>query len=129
LLALRRVATGGGAQLVGTNVHISCGLEVASWREHGPSELRLRSARCVELRLRAGRAVSAPRVWLYLPGTRREKPPLVMLAAHADGAPEATDAPPLPQLEYAGDGVWVVSLAPIRCDGLSSTHEVRWQPC
>ena len=94
------------------NTFFDCGLELAQWdyAQGGGGQ-----ARALELRLQAGRALDAPRVWLHLPGTRATEPPSV---EGADGAPPA---------EWVGeDGVWIVTLAAVGADGDGTLHTVRW---
>ena len=104
LFALRPVLQAGGAQLVGTSMHVSCGQEAAMWKVGG-------DGRVLEMQFNVGRAVSAPRVWVYLPGSAEGKPPK---------APTATD------VAWVSDGVWLIALSPIGMEGLSSVCRVKY---
>ena len=62
------------------------------------------------MQFNVGRAVSAPRVWVYLPGSAEGKPP------------KATAA----EVAWVSDGVWVVALSPIGVEGVSSVCSVEY---
>ena len=109
VVALRPVRSNSAPQFVGSDVHLSCGLEV--------SRLAYDSG-VLELRLNAGRAVEAPCVWLYLPGTVEERPPRV--EASKEGGQ------PLPAPRWVGDSVWVFTCASIGREGVSSLHCIRF---
>ena len=64
LLAVRSISSDGSPQLVGTNVHASCGLELTLWR-FVPNEGK---SITLDFAIRASHAFRAPRVWIYLPG-------------------------------------------------------------
>lgn len=114
LLALRPIApaASGRAQLVGTNVHVSCGLEVALWRQGSGSG---GGSRHVELQLKAGRAVDSPRVWIHLPGTSAIK--------DAGRAPSASG---VVDVTWVADAVWVITLSPIDRAGESTLCRVEY---
>ena len=109
VVALRPVRSNAAPQFVGSDVHLSCGLEVARLAyEQG----------VLELRLNAGRAVEAPRVWLYLPGTVEERPPRVEASANS----KEEGGPPLSAPRWVADSVWVFTCASIGREGVSSLH-------
>ena len=122
----------GLAQFVGSDVHVSCGLEIETWKEAPAGGLAAAglaalgiggangkaAARRVELRLRAGRAVMVPKVWLHLPGTVEEQPPKV------DEVGGGADKEALPPPQWVADGVWAITLASIGKDGLGGAHEI-----
>ena len=114
LLALRpsAPAASGRAQLVGTNVHVSCGLEVALWRQGSGSG---GGSRHVELQLKAGRAVDSPREWIHLPGTSAIK--------DAGRAPSASG---VVDVTWVADAVWVITLSPIDRAGESTLCRVEY---
>ena len=119
LLAIRRVMPdGAGAQYIGSNVHCSCGLEVRLW--HQTSSTAASSSSVLEFALGTGRAVTAPLVWLYLPGTisdgQRRPTVSAMDALSNEGA--------TPSIEWAADQVWVVRLASIGVSGDSGVHHI-----
>ena len=119
LLAIRRaMPDGAGAQYIGSNVHCSCGLEVRLWRQ--TSSTAAPSSSVLEFALGTGRAVTAPLVWLYLPGTvsdgQRRPTVSVMDALSNKGA--------MPSIEWAADQVWVVRLASIGVSGDSGVHHI-----
>ena len=126
LLALRRVAHDGGAQLVGSSVHCSCGLETRLWRQSRIGA----SASVLEIALDAGRAVRCPRLWIHLPGTTADRPPTEVSAmadildvADVRAAPPDTAAAE-PSIEWVADEVWVLSLTPIGPTGQSDLHRI-----
>ena len=53
LMSLRPVRQGAAVQLVGTNVHISCGLEVARWQVEWPSSGGTKSTPALAIGLRS----------------------------------------------------------------------------
>jgi alpha-galactosidase len=119
LLAIRRVMPDGAdAQYIGSNVHCSCGLEVRLW--HQTSSTAASSSSVLEFALGTGRAVTAPLVWLYLPGTisdgQRRPTVSAMDALSNEGA--------TPSIEWAADQVWVVRLASIGVSGDSGVHHI-----
>ena len=57
-------ASGGRALYLGSDIHFTCGAEVASWEQKGPNSL--------QIELFAGRLVEQGRIWLYLPGSHSE---------------------------------------------------------
>ena len=128
LLALRPMsADGQAAQLIGTDVHLSCGLEVCEWKEREAKSAATAanpypSKRVLEIRLNAGRKVDAPKLWLSLPGTKVVTPPEVEADCVADFEIEAAVLPP--PVWVAEPGIWCVQLAPIGADGRSRAHRV-----
>ena len=124
LVALRRVRTDGAAQLVGTDVHVSAGLEVHTLHEVEPFGHGV-----VELKLHAGRAVAAPRVWLYLPATHERKPPRLETLEVFTSLVEALEAPgdpPLPAPVWVSDCVWMLTLGSIGRDGVSCGYRITF---
>lgn len=88
----------GSPTLVGSDVHVSCGLEIAHWREEV-------MATAVEITIEVGRAIQAPHVWLFLPGSSLERPPSLRHGS-------SKEAPVL----VAGE-VWRVTLPPVAATG------------
>jgi len=114
LLAIRPVAAT-SAQLVGSDVHISCGLELAFWQER---EAMAPTSRVVEFVLHVGRALRTPRLWLFLPGATVERPPKLCEIAGEECRP--CNAP-----FHVGEEVWLLTLGPVEMD----SHElwrVEW---
>ena len=127
LVALRRVRTDGAAQLVGTDVHVSAGLEV-----HTLHEVKPFGHSVLELKLHAGRAVEAPHVWLYLPGTAEphlEKPPRledIEVMSLLEALDNPAGDPPLPEPEWVGHCVWMFTLGSIGRDSVSHTYRITF---
>ena len=131
LLAIRPVLST-RAQLVGTNIHISAGLEIGLWREG-------HAAGCasIELSISAGRTVVSPQLWLYLPASAGDSPPLIQVAVVSTNEHAATSQPQaawldapvqaeLPRIASVGEGVWVLTMAPTGPDGCSCVHRVLY---
>lgn len=118
LVALRPALNGVLAQLVGTNIHISCGLEILFWTVVKRRTIQ-QGGNQLEFKLHAGRTVACPRVWVHLSGTngRDEHPKVTALRGGGSGDPA-------PTAEFVSDGVWVLSLCPIGTDGISCTYRV-----
>lgn len=98
LFALRQVAS--TAQFIGSNIHISCGLEVHEWQVTG---------RQVRLCLKVARSLPEASIWLYLPGSSQECPPCL---AELKGKVEIYHE------------VWSLSLPCISADG--ATFVITW---
>jgi len=109
LLSVRPVLQG-RPQLIGSDVHVSCGLEVKSWSE------TMLDGRSIEIALDVGRAVRAPRVWLSLPGSSPQQPPKLSVG----GSGEAAQS-----LFVMGD-VWQVTLPPATADGGTPICRIEW---
>jgi len=128
LVALRRVRTDGAAQLVGTDVHVSAGLEV-----HTLHEVKPFGHSVLELKLHAGRAVEAPHVWLHLPGTvepHLEKPPRlesIEVMSLVEALDNPGGDPPLPEPEWVGESVWRFTLGSIGRDGVSHAYRITFE--
>ena len=118
LAAIRPVGDGDEAQLVGTDVHISCGLEI-EWLRDAPAGS---GGRELELRINTGRAVEAPHVWLYLPCTAQATTPQVTAEGGVHGEPLTLPAP-----VWVERGVWMLTLASIDRGGVSPIHRVHFE--
>ena len=94
LVSLRPVRQGAAVQLVGTNVHISCGLEVARWQMDSEGTLHFQ--------LRSACAIETPCAWVYWAGSVEHAPPSV--ACGSSSTQTCT---------WVGDGVWKIDLEPI----------------
>lgn len=115
MLAVRPVQHG-RAQLVGSDVHISCGLEVKSWS--APSaESSSSGPLSLEMTLDVGRAVPVPRLWVYLPGSTQDYPPKLF---SRNGKPAEGRLPPV-QIQSE---VWRVTLPPTGIGGV--TCRIEW---
>jgi len=107
LLAVRPVRPG-RPQLVGSDIHVSCGLEVARWEEF-PSAVEITFGVC--------RAVEAPRLCLSLPGSSR--------AGRAPPRLRGEGSEALPAAEQVYEDVWQVTFP--RVDASStSLFRVEW---
>ena len=135
LLALRRVPAHAEPQLVGSSIHISCGLEVRRWRARpieGTDEASAATvpttATVLEVALETGRAVETPQLWIYLPGTTMAFPPTALCSeSSAHGAAPPAAAVPL-SAEWVTECVWKLTLCPIGKDGSSPVHRVVYSP-
>eukprot|EP00415_Alexandrium_ostenfeldii_P004653 UN4653 len=105
-------------QLVGSDIHISCGLEVGLWQSgiDAPTS----PGRGLQISLSAGRTFEAPRLWLSLPGATVASPPCVR--APADQASEFV--PGEPALHIFGD-VWRLTFPRVHAD-VSAPFHVEW---
>ena len=126
VLAVRRRPVDAPAYL-GSDLHISCGHELAAWEAAAPAP---GGGGALRLALALGRA-AAGSVWLYLPGSsaqpgapRPARPPRV------GGGAAAGDPTPAGAAARAGGGaralpdVWRVPVA-LRADGAAELS-VRW---
>eukprot|EP00929_Paragymnodinium_shiwhaense_P077100 TRINITY_DN39684_c0_g1_i1.p2 TRINITY_DN39684_c0_g1~~TRINITY_DN39684_c0_g1_i1.p2 ORF type:complete len:123 (-),score=14.70 TRINITY_DN39684_c0_g1_i1:264-632(-) len=115
LMAIRQVRHG-TAQLVGSDVHISCGLEMKLWRVCNDQAV----APCtgaVDFSLDVGRRVQRPRLWLYLPGS-----------SEADGAAPTLQGVPEHDLdaERVGEDVWRITLPHLAAQAEKNTWRLQW---
>jgi len=104
-------------QLVGSDVHVSCGLEVGLWRSEAPPSA---GRAALQLSLTTVRTVKAPRLWFFLPGAGTERPPRVVSASGAGPQPTPSEQ----GLHVSGD-VWRLTFPTVLAND-STAFRVEW---
>jgi len=129
LLLLRRV-TPGVAQFVGSDVHISGGLELSSWREMNLAETQLGRdvgrdlvadgyQKLLHVSLHTGGSPRQLQMWVYLPAIKPAAPPVLFYGKDAEGAEDFRA-----EATAVGADVWRISVPPACSQG--TTFQVAW---
>eukprot|EP00930_Biecheleria_cincta_P079767 TRINITY_DN6769_c0_g1_i1.p1 TRINITY_DN6769_c0_g1~~TRINITY_DN6769_c0_g1_i1.p1 ORF type:complete len:886 (-),score=154.22 TRINITY_DN6769_c0_g1_i1:250-2907(-) len=119
LLAVRQVNMG-RAQFVGSDIHVSCGLEVTSWQQQAMAEGST-PAYTLEFFVKAGRVLTQSWVWLFLPGSSQKGCQPKLIGSGSTPMQEATNNPSedvtCNQGQQVSDEVWKLPLPRVPLTG------------